>query len=64
MTAAKTMQAAVLDTHGAAFRVAFPVRAERMALAYPRELGPRDQLPQMSTIAGYISRLPGIMSAR
>jgi len=35
-----------------------------MALAYPRELGPRDQLPQMSTIAGYISRLPGIMSAR
>ena len=60
MTAAETMQAAVLDTHG----VAFPVRAERMALAYPRELGPRDQLPQMSTIAGYISRLPGIMSAR
>jgi hypothetical protein len=39
MTAAETMQAAVLDTHGVAFRVAFPVRAERMALAYSRELG-------------------------
>jgi hypothetical protein len=39
MTAAKTMRAAVLDTHGVAFRVAFPVRAERMAPAYSHELG-------------------------
>jgi hypothetical protein len=39
MTAAKAMQAAVLDIHGVAFRVAFPVRAERVALAYSRELG-------------------------